>query len=107
MVSLVNEFRGPLRIQTSEGTEDRACPSPGWVDALPLAQDDIGVGIRAYVEADRSFVDAVASGRTPEPSLDVALAAHRLVDAAYRSAAHAGQPMDLRRATPGEGPTQG
>ena len=39
------------------------------------------------------------SHTSPEPGLDVALAAHRLVDAAYRSAAHGGEPVDLRRAT--------
>ena len=98
MVSLVNEFRGPLRIQTSDGTEARPCPSPEWVDALPLADDEIGLALRAYVEADRSFVEAVVSGTPPEPGLDEALMAHRLVDAAYRSAEQDGQPVGVRRA---------
>ena len=79
MVWLDNEFRGPLHVQTSEGTEVRACPSPPWVDELPLADDEIGLAVRAYVEADRGFVDAVVAGRAPEPGLDVALEAHRLV----------------------------
>jgi myo-inositol 2-dehydrogenase / D-chiro-inositol 1-dehydrogenase len=96
MVWLDDEFRGPLHVQTSEGTEVRACPSPPWVDALPLPDDEIGLAVRAYVEADRAFVDAVAEGRTPEPGLDEALVAHRLVDAAYRSAAAGGVPTDLR-----------
>jgi len=99
MVRLSNEFRGPLHIQTSENTEVRECPSPDWVDALPLPHDDTGLAIRAYVEADRSFVDAVTSGRPPEPGLDVALEAHRLVDAAYRSAA-GGRPVDVRTRVP-------
>jgi predicted dehydrogenase len=73
------------------------------VDELPLAHDEIGLAVRAYVEADRGFVDAVAQGTTPEPGLEVALVAHRLVDAAYRSAARGGEPIDLRR----EGATQG
>jgi predicted dehydrogenase len=47
------------------------------------------------VAADRAFVDAIAAGTPPEPSLDDALAAHRLVDAAYRSAALDGQPVWL------------
>ncbi len=100
MVWLDNEFRGPLHLQTSEGTEVRACPSPAWVDALPLADDAVGLAVRAYVEADRAFADAVTAGRPPEPGLDVALEAHRLVDAAYRSAAGGGEPIAL-------GPTQG
>jgi myo-inositol 2-dehydrogenase/D-chiro-inositol 1-dehydrogenase len=119
MVWLDDDFRGPLHVQTSDGTEVRACPSPEWVDALPLADDAIGLAIRAYVEADRAFVDALTSHTAPEPGLDVALAAHRLVDAAYRSAAHGGEPVDLRRAatapattpaaapSPAPGPTQG
>ncbi len=93
MVWLEDEFRGPLHVQTNEGTEVRACPSPGWVDALPLADDEVGLAVRAYVEADRAFVDAVTAGSAPEPGLDVALAAHRLVDAAYRSAAGNGAPI--------------
>ena len=71
MVWLDDEFRGPLHVQTSEGTEVRACPSPPWVDALPLADDEVGLAVRAYVEADRTFLDAVAAGRAPEPGLDV------------------------------------
>jgi predicted dehydrogenase len=100
MIWLDDDFRGPLHVQTSDATEVRPCPSPEWVDALPLADDDVGLAIRAYVEADRSFVDALTTGTAPEPGLDVALLAHRLVDAAYRSAAHGGEPVDLRRATP-------
>ena len=95
MVWLDDEFRGPLHVQTSDGTEVRACPSPAWVDALPLPDDEVGLAVRAYVEADRAFLDAVADGRAPEPGLDVALEAHRLVDASYRSAAGGGVPISL------------
>jgi predicted dehydrogenase len=100
MVWLDDEFRGPLHLQTSAVTEVRSCPSPPWVDALPLADDEVGLALRAYVEADRGFVDAVIAGRPPEPGLDVALEAHRLVDAAYRSAAGGGVPI---RPTPTQG----
>jgi predicted dehydrogenase len=93
MVWLDDEFRGPLHIQTSDGTDARVCPSPPWVDDLPLADDEVGLAVRAYVEADRGFLDALAAGRAPEPGLDVALEAHRLVDAAYRSAATGGEPV--------------
>jgi predicted dehydrogenase len=95
MVWLEDEFRGPLHVQTSEGSEVRPCPSPEWVDALPLANDEVGLAVRAYVEADRTFVDAVTGGWAPEPGLDVALSAHRLVDAAYRSASGGGVPVPL------------
>jgi predicted dehydrogenase len=95
MVWLDDEFRGPLHIQTSDDTEVRPCPSPPWVDDLPLADDEVGLAVRAYVEADRAFIDAVIAGRPPAPGLDVALEAHRLVDAAYRSAAGGGAPIGV------------
>lgn len=95
MVSLVNEFRGPLRIQTSEGMEERQCPSPAWVDELPLSDDAIGLAVAAYVEADRGFIDAVVAGTPAEPTLEDALVAHRLVAATYRSAASGGAPIVL------------
>jgi predicted dehydrogenase len=104
MVWLDNDFRGPLHVATSAGEEVRGCPSPAWVDALPLPDDEVGLAIRAYVEADRAFVDAVETGRAPEPGLPVALEAHRLVEAAYTSAEQAGAPVDLT--TMGGDPTR-
>jgi predicted dehydrogenase len=95
MVWLDNDFRGPLYVETDAGVEVRPCPSPPWVDALPLPGDELGLAIRAYAEADRAFVEAVETGRTPEPGLSVALDAHRLVAAAYESADQAGTPVDL------------
>jgi myo-inositol 2-dehydrogenase / D-chiro-inositol 1-dehydrogenase len=104
MVWLDDEFRGPLHVQTSEGTEVRACPSPPWVDELPLPDDEVGLAVRAYVEADRGFLDAIAAGRPPEPGLDEALAAHVLVDAAYQSAAEGGAPVALPPSSGAVGP---
>jgi predicted dehydrogenase len=95
MVWLDDEFRGPLHIQTSEGTEIRPCPPPAWVEDLPLGRDEVGLAVRTYAEADRAFIDAVVAGRAPEPSLDDALVAHRLVDAVYRSADAGGVPIRL------------
>ena len=96
MVWLNNEFRGPLHVQTSDEREARACPSPAWVDELPLDDDEVGVALKAYVEPDRAFAEAVVAGVRPEPGLDEALVAHRLVDAAYRSAARGGAPDGLQ-----------
>ncbi len=95
MVWLDDEFRGPLHVQTSDMTEVRPCPSPPWVDGLPLSHDEVGLAIRAYVEADRAFVEAVLDGSPPVPGLDEALVAHRLVDAAYLSAERGGAPIDM------------
>jgi predicted dehydrogenase len=95
MVWLDDEFRGPLHVQTSGGTEVRPCPPPAWVEDLPLERDEVGLAIRTYTEADRAFVEAVVSGQAPEPSAAEAVTAHRLVDAAYRSAQSGGQPVTL------------
>jgi predicted dehydrogenase len=96
VVWLRNEYWGPLHIQTSEGKEVRACPSPEWVDELSLGDDEVGLVVRAYAAEDRAFVDAIVAGRPPEPSLAEALVAHRLVDAAYESSASGGLPVHLR-----------
>ena len=96
LVWLDDEFRGPLHVQTSDTTVSRPCPSPDWVTALPFGNHEIGLGVAPYVEEDRAFVDAVVDGRNPEPGLHEALVAHRLVDAAYRSAHTGGRPVALR-----------
>jgi len=57
------------------------------------------------VEADHGFVEAVSDAGKAEPSLDVALEAHRLVDAAYRSAANGGAMIDLGPASDSMLPT--
>lgn len=87
---LDDDFLGPLHLETASGDETVDRASPEWTSDLPLPQGDIGLAIRMYVEADRGFADAVCSGRQPEPDFDEALVAHRLVDAAYRSAAMSG-----------------
>jgi UDP-N-acetyl-2-amino-2-deoxyglucuronate dehydrogenase len=84
-----NDFIGPLHVETSTGIEMRPCPPPAWVDALPFAQDEVGLAVRPYVEADRAFVDAVTNATTAAPSFEEAVIAHRLVDAVYRSASAA------------------
>jgi predicted dehydrogenase len=90
LVWLDDDFRGPLHIETSDGAEVRPCRSPDWVDDLPFGDDEVGLAISSYVEADRAFVDAVVEGRAPDPGLAEGVVAHRLVDAAYASAAMGG-----------------
>jgi len=90
---LDDDFRGPLHLETSQGTEVRPCPPPGWVRDLGLGEDQVGLAVSAYVEADRDFLDAVSAGRAPQPSFDEAVVAHRLVDAVYRSSGAGGTPV--------------
>jgi myo-inositol 2-dehydrogenase/D-chiro-inositol 1-dehydrogenase len=81
---------GPLHVQTSQGIEALECAPPGWVDELPVPAD-VRRSLGLYAAADKAFLDAVAAGSTPSPGAGDALAAHRLVEAAYASAAASGE----------------
>jgi UDP-N-acetyl-2-amino-2-deoxyglucuronate dehydrogenase len=54
------------------------------------------LGARAPVNADVAFVEAAKAGRPAHPDFAVALRAHVLADAVYRSAAAGGAPVDVR-----------
>ena len=89
---------GPLRIETSNGTEERDCRLPSWVGDLPVpeeSRDSLGL----YAEASRRFLATLPTAKggkgTGSPDAQDAVAAHRLVDAAYRSAAQGGAPVVL------------
>jgi predicted dehydrogenase len=92
-VSLEDDFSGPLTVQTSSGSELKECPPPAWVLAVPLPGGPRGLAVQPYLEENRAFVEAVATGHVPTPGLDEALSAHRVVDACYRSAAGGGVPV--------------
>ena len=94
---LDDEFAGPVHVQSTAGTEVLSCDPPAWT-AEVIDGSGAGLGITAYIEEDRAFLDALAAGRPPEPSFEEALAAHDIVDAMYRSAADGGAPVVL---TPG------
>ena len=78
-----NDFTGPLHVQTSDGEEARLCSPAPWVHELPFADDEVGLAVRAYAEADRAFLDAVRDGTPPAPTFDDAVIAHEMVDAIY------------------------
>lgn len=86
---------GPLNVETSEGTDVVECPLPAWVDEIPIDASRRRT-LGSYAEASRRFLDGLSSGRLGPPGADEALAAHRLVDAAYRSAADGGSVVSLR-----------
>ena len=89
-----NDQTGPLEIATSAGVVSDEHGYPTWVedfDGPPALRHSIA----GYAVANRAFLDALAAGRPgPGPDAATALAAHRLVEAAYRSARSGGAPVD-------------
>jgi predicted dehydrogenase len=88
-----DDYLGPLHVETSAGAETLVGEPPEWIDrftvpevlAKPLAQ---------YAEPSKAFLDALVAdgeGARGFPGVDVALAAHEVVDGAYRSAAVGGE----------------
>ncbi len=83
---------GPVVVQTSDGVVAHETPFPAVLDALGL--DEVperwreaagGLALQA-----KAFLDGLELGKPGWPSVDDALIAHRVVDAAYRSAATGG-----------------
>ncbi|HUF33392.1 MAG TPA: Gfo/Idh/MocA family oxidoreductase [Acidimicrobiales bacterium] len=91
IVAVTDEYTGPLTVTTDAGIEERACPYPDWVDGLGM-RGELGAAAAGYAPQARAFLDALAAGRPPAPGLGVAVAAHRIAAAAYRSAADGGAP---------------
>lgn len=89
VVWLDDEWLGPLHVQTSEGVSVVECAHDDWVADLRLP-GSAGDALAVYAAADRAFLDAVTTGGSPAPGIGEALAAHAVVDAAYRSAAGEG-----------------
>ena len=71
---------------------------PDWVPQLALPEE-LAVPLAQYAAPAKGFLDALATGQAPDPQRapDAAtvLAAHRLVDLAYRSAAAGGAPQPV------------
>ena len=89
---LDDDGMGPVHVEQSTGVHQvEARTGHGWVAGLSLP-DDYREGLAPYAVADREFLEAVAAGRRPSPGFEVALAAHHVADAAYRSAALGGTP---------------
>jgi UDP-N-acetyl-2-amino-2-deoxyglucuronate dehydrogenase len=98
-----DDHLGPLHVETSTGTEVIEGQIPGYATRFRLPEV-LAKSLAAYAEPARSFLVALA-GEGPDarghPDVEVALAAHRLVDAAYRSAAAGGSTIALQPGGPG------
>lgn len=89
---LDDDGEGPVHVETSGGSREVPASTAGaWASRLDVP-DAYRVALAPYAAADRAFLEAVGAGRAPDPGFAVALAAHCVVDAAYRSAALGGAP---------------
>jgi predicted dehydrogenase len=95
-----DDYLGPLHVETSAGTEIVEGAPPEWTGALRVPEV-YEKAVAHYASQAKHFLDVLAAGDGPGvargfPTAAEALAAHRIVDAAYRSAAQGAAPMDLR-----------
>ena len=95
-----DDYLGPLHVQTSDGARELTAALPEWAGLLTVPEV-FTHSIAHYGTAAKAFLDrlaARAAGRDAgqgHPAATEALAAHRLVDRAYRSAASGGVPVPV------------
>jgi UDP-N-acetyl-2-amino-2-deoxyglucuronate dehydrogenase len=90
---LDDDHTGPLHVERSDRSEQLAAEPPGWVHQLDVPAVLTRM-VGEYAPATKAFLDALAADGAAAagfPDAQTALAAHRVVDAAYRSAAHQGE----------------
>jgi predicted dehydrogenase len=87
-----DDYLGPLHVETDAGDETIVASPPAWLAELGLPEI-LAKPLAQYAEPTKSFLDALSRGDAPPagwPDADTALAAHRIVDLAYRSSAGGG-----------------
>ena len=85
-----DDYLGPLHVETATGGEAITSELPEWAVQLVVPEQYLAP-IAQYAEPTKSFLDALTSGHARGwPDAETARAAHRVVDAAYRSAAAGG-----------------
>ncbi len=85
MLTVEGDWLGPVSWQSDDGSG--TLEGPALVDAVR------GDGVSQ--NPDREFIDAVLAGTAAHPDVHTALTAHRIADAAYRSAADGGALVEL------------
>jgi predicted dehydrogenase len=94
-----DDYLGPLHIETSDGVEVLEGAAPDWAGALQVPEV-FEKAVAHYASQSKHFLDQLsARGGDARgfPGAAEALAAHRIVDAAYRSAASGGAPTPVAR----------
>ncbi|HEX6310028.1 MAG TPA: Gfo/Idh/MocA family oxidoreductase [Acidimicrobiia bacterium] len=89
-----DDYLGPLHVETSAGAETVDLPAPPWLERLDVPAA-LAKPLGQYATPTKDFLQTLAAGggRCGSPSAVEALAAHRLVDLAYRSARAGGAPL--------------
>jgi UDP-N-acetyl-2-amino-2-deoxyglucuronate dehydrogenase len=99
-----DDYLGPLHIETDDGERLIESEPPGWSSRFTLPAV-YAKALAQYAEPSKAFLDSLSSVGTPtgpkasavgHPRAADALAAHRLVDLVYRSAADGGAPKSVR-----------
>jgi predicted dehydrogenase len=103
-----DDYLGPLYVETTAGTEELTAEPPEWAAAFTVPEV-FAKAIAHYATPSKAFLDAIAESGAQavgHPGADDALAAHRIVDLAYRSADAAGEPMRMTTGILDESPDQ-
>lgn len=90
-----DDYYGPLHVETSSGSETVHSQPPDFVARFG-GPEVLARQLAAYASPAKSFLDALVSNgdaAAGHPDVETALAAHRVVDAAYRSATEGGVPI--------------
>jgi predicted dehydrogenase len=109
-----DDHLGPVHVETSEGHDEVVADPPSWIGRLHTPEV-LAKSVAQYADPSKRFLDALvtagavaggarATGSVGAPTVDEALAAHEVVDAAYRSAAGGGEVTPV---APGPGGTPG
>lgn len=97
LLSTDDDYLGPLQVQTDDGTTVVEGAVPDWADRLSVPEAYFKA-VALYATPAKAFLDTLSSSPSAGaagPTAADALAAHRLVDLAYRSAASSGAPIDV------------
>ena len=99
-----DDYLGPVHVETSAGHEQLVADPPGWIGRFHTPEV-LAKSVAQYADPSKRFLDALVAagadaGAVPgTPTVDTALAAHEVVDAAYRSAAAGGTVTAVPAAT--------
>lgn len=91
-----DDYLGPLHVLTDDGELLVEAEPPAWAARFTLPEV-YAKALAQYAEPSKAFLDSLAGEGTSGgyPGAADALAAHRLVDLVYRSAADGGMPKSV------------